>query len=319
MTLYEERMKEVKDNNKVVFYDYLLYKRESGWFTGIFNDDWHRPEKIQNANYNGSFLKNLPEYYFLGFPIKELLKSCYSNGMCHACCVALSLYFDSFEIITCNLNNYTKHYNEKTDTKKGDFEHSILLTKIDGKEIIIDTTWGMITDYETYKYIFDIDKVRKISSKELKNTEVYKYIENRKYNNGPSRESELQEDLEYQKYINELDEYMNMCKNYSNTNNYVLQDFINRCLLKTSNSFYLWDRRSSFQTKVMIDYQIEYPDYDMNSIKCDEFDFVLDSPYENTKKRNEEVLNNYHKVIVNEEKSNKGFKNKVLRLLNRFI
>ena len=26
MTLYEERMKEVKDNDKVVFYDYLLYK-----------------------------------------------------------------------------------------------------------------------------------------------------------------------------------------------------------------------------------------------------------------------------------------------------
>ena len=49
MTLYEERMKEVKDNDKVVFYDYLLYKRESGWFAGIFNDDWYRPKKIQIA------------------------------------------------------------------------------------------------------------------------------------------------------------------------------------------------------------------------------------------------------------------------------
>lgn len=78
MTLCEERMKEVKDNDKVVFYDYLLYKRESGWLAGIFNDDWYRPKKIQIANYNGSFFRNLPEYYFLGFSIKELLKLYYS-------------------------------------------------------------------------------------------------------------------------------------------------------------------------------------------------------------------------------------------------
>lgn len=77
---------------------------------------------------------------------------------------------------------------------------------------------------------------------------------------------------------------MQLCKNFLNSDNSALQDFINRCLFKTSNSFYIWDRRNCFQTKVVIDYQIEYPNYDMNSIKCDEFDFVLDSPYEKTKK-----------------------------------
>ena len=128
-TLYEKRMKNAQDNDKVVFYDYLMYKRACGWWTGLINSDWNRPCKIERAKYHAAFLQNLPNYYFLGFPIKELLKSCYSGGYCHACAVALSLCFDDFEIVTCNLKNYADHYNQKSDRKINGFEHTFIIVE----------------------------------------------------------------------------------------------------------------------------------------------------------------------------------------------
>ena len=116
-TKFERNLRWALECEKIVYYDYLNYKRAAGWWTGLINDDWNRPSVIQKAKYNGEFLHNLPYYYFLGFPIKELLKVSYANGHCHACAVALSLYFDDFEIITCNLQNYASHYNIKSEKK----------------------------------------------------------------------------------------------------------------------------------------------------------------------------------------------------------
>lgn len=320
MTLYEKRIKYAQDNDKVIYYDYLAYKKAAGWWTGFVNSDWNRPCEIKRAKYYAAFLRNLPEYYFLGFPIKELLKTCYSNGYCHACAVALSLCFDDFDIITCNLQLYTEHYDEKTDRKNDDFEHTFLVINTDGKRTVIDTTWGMITDFDTYEYIFNINKVRKITSKDLKKTEIYKYIEKRKYIIGPSYESELHDTDEYKKYNSELHEYMDMCKKYSNSKNYHLQDFMNRCLFRTSNSDCLCDWRSSFDYKSIIDFRIEYPNFNMISTDCDEFDFILESPFEDTKKRNARVLESYHKKQIEEKKTTKfGFKKKILSLFERSI
>lgn len=307
-------MKNAQDNDKVVFYDYLSYKRAAGWWIGFVNDDWNRPSKIERAKYYAAFLQNLPDYYFLGFPIKDLLKTCYSKGYCHACAVALSLCFDEFEIITCNLANYADHYNQNSDRKIDEFEHTFIVVDLEGKRTVIDTTWGMIADYDTYKYIFNINNIRSISSENLENEAIYQYIKARKYDIGPSYESELHEDEKYREYSSMIHEYMDMCKNYSNSNNKHLQDFMNRCLYRTSNSTCLYNWRMSQYFKSIIDYQIQYPTTNLFSLTDDEFDSTLESPYKNTKVRNARVLENYHKEIAPQKTS---FKQKILELVKK--
>ena len=322
-TLYEKRMKNAQDNDKVIFYDYLSYKRACGWWTGLINDDWNRPCKIERAKYHATFLQNLPNYYFLGFPIKELLKSCYSGGYCHACAVALSLCFDNFEIIRCNLKNYADHYNQKSDGKINGFEHTFIVVDLEGIKTVIDTTWGMITDYETYKHIFNINQVRVISSEDLKNTKVYQYIKSLKeYTGAPlgfnkvydKEKNEWFPTEEEIKHRNIMEEYMNMCKEYNDPNNKHLTDFINRCLFRTSNSQCLWNWRTSLEYKSIIDFQIQYPTTDLFSLTDDEFDFTLESPYKDTKERNARVLENYHKEKTPQKVA---FKQRVLALVKK--
>lgn len=322
-TLYEKRMKNAQDNDKVAFYDYLIYKRACGWWTGLINDDWNRPYKIERAKYHAEFLQNLPNYYFLGFPIRELLKSCYSGGYCHACAVALSLCFDNFEIITCNLINYARHYNEKSGRKIDEFEHTFIVVDLDGIKTVIDTTWGMITDYETYKHIFNINQVRVISSEDLKNTKVYQYIKSLKEYTGAPLDSNWVYDKEKKewfpskeeiKYCNIMEEYMDMCKEYNDPNNKHLTDFINRCLFRTSNSACIEEWRANLRFKSIIDFQIQYPTTNLFSLTDDEFDFLLDSSCKNTRERNAMVLENYHKKKVAPKI---GFKEKVLAVVRK--
>lgn len=61
-----------------------------------------------------------------------------------------------------------------------EYEHTFLSVELDGQKIVIDTTFGFITDYETYKFIFNPNKIRTISSEQLKNVEVYQYIKSLK-------------------------------------------------------------------------------------------------------------------------------------------
>ena len=306
-TLYEKRMQEVMDNDKVVFYDYIMYKKAAGWRTKFTKDDWSRPFKIARAKYHAAFLQDLPDYNFLGIPIKTLLKSRYSDGYCHACAVALSLCFDEFELITCNLSNYADHYTHKTDRKVDEFEHTFTLVDLNGKKVVIDTTWGILTDYDTYNYIFDLTDIRSISSRDLKNTEIYQFVEARKYDVGPSYESELKKDSAYSKYYSMICEYMNLCKNYINPDNKHLQDFMNRCLYRTSNSACIDDWRITqyYQNS----HQIQYPAKDLFSIVDDEFDFTLEGKYAQTKSWNERMLENYHKK--------KPFKQRVLEKIKK--
>ena len=319
MTLFEERLTEMHNQDKIIYYDYLLYKRAVGWWTIWNNDDWHRPTKIKRARYKSEFLQKIPNYYFLGIPVKELIKSTLSNGYCHACAVALSLCFDDFSIITCNLKNYAEHCISKSGDSLDDyeklpeFEHTFLVIDIENKKTVIDTSFGFITDLETYNYIFQIDNVRMLSSKELKNTEIYKFIENRKLLEGPTYEDDLKETEAYQKYSKEIHKYMETCKNYKNNNDTHLEDFFSRCLYRTSNNYCLWSWRTGLHFK-HCNHRYKYPTHDMFSLEDDEFDENLYSEKEKTIQQNKEVLENYHK----KESKQNIFKTKVLKLARVF-
>ena len=319
MTYYEKHLIDAQNQDKVVYYDYLLYKRAAGWWTGLINDDWNRPTKIEKARYNAEFLQNIPNYYFLRVPIRELIKSDSSGGYCHACAVALSLCFKDFEIMTCNLKSYNDYYHTKVKSLDKEFEHTVLVVDIEGKKTVIDTTWGFITDLETYKDIFCINNVRIISSDEIKNTEIYKFIESRKLIKCPSYDEYIRDTEDYQKYSKEIHKYMDMCKNYKNNNNAHLRDFFNRCLYKTSNSSCVWNWRSDLHFKTC-NRRFIYPENNMYSLVDDEKDENLYSEYKDTIERNRRVLENYHKEIEEPKPQSKlnALKNKVLKLTRVF-
>lgn len=324
-TKFERNLEWAQENDKVVYYDYINYKRAAGWWSGLRNDDWNRPTVIQKAKYNGEFLHNLSNYYFLGFPIKELLKFDYAKRHCHACAVALSLYFKDFEIITCNLKNYANHYTIKSknsfngNQKLDEYEHTFLLIVLDGKKTVIDTTFGFITDYETYKIIFNPNNIRTITSEQLKDVEPYQYIKTLRdykvdlncfhqiYIKEKNEWITTEEEKEFDKII--LD-YMDMCKNYANNENFHLQDFINRCLFMTSNSTSHWHWR------IHLEYgdKLEYPQIILSALEDDEFDERLDGVCKDTVERNKRVLENYHKEPIPETKSKiNNFKRKILK------
>ena len=311
MTLYEIKLKEAELSDKIIYYDYIHYKRAAGWKSGLINSDWYRPYKIKRAKYT-PFLYNLPDYYFLGFPIKEMLKYRNAAGICHACAVALSLYFDEFEIVTCNLENYVDHCNEKNHKLKDNkFEHTFLVINLNNKKCVIDTTWGMITDYDTYISIFAPNSIKTIPSKDLENNAIYKFLKENKSIEGPDEVSEAKENQEYIEYKNMIHKYMNMCETYKNPDNKHLQDFINRCLYKTSNSSCIWDLRLD----LYYDHnKIEYPSHDLFSLIDDEHDFLLESQYKDTIERNKRVLESYHNI---EEKV--SLKQKILEKIKNII
>ena len=304
MTIFEEQMLKAQEEDQIIFYDYLRYKKAAGWKTRFSDTDWLRPEKIKKARYDANFLKNLPDYYFLGFPIKELLKTDYSNGKCSACAIALSLCFDDFEIVTCNLKNYVDYHNEYYTKKTEDFEHTVLLVNLDNRKVVIDTTFGFITDIKTYNDIFKMENVSILFSDEIKKTEVYKYINDRKNIKVLSEKNNI-EDKELQKeHIEKITEYENLCKQYKNEYNKRLESFINVDLLNTSNKeiFIKWSLLIYVRPDNL---HIEYPNKNLNSLEDDEFDLTLDdrSLYEETKRRNKKVLENYHKEIEEPKES----------------
>lgn len=316
MDIYLERMEESNNNDKIIYFDYINYKLAAGWFQLITRTDWHRPKEIKKAKYDGTFLENLPKYYFLGIPFNKLFRLEYSAGRCHSMALALSICFDDFEIVTANLKNYWDYYYKKTYSKAGKYEHTFLIVNIDEKKTVIDTTWGMITDYDTYNYIFDLQDIKAISSDEIKKTDVYSFIIENKYMQGPSHDSELKEDDEFKKYSDVVEKHMELCKNYKNEDNPHLQDFLNRCVFKTSNSTTVWHWRLSqhFEHRKVF----TYPTIKMDSLVDDEFDNNLFSSEEKTNIRNQEIAESYHKQNNGDLQQELHPKQKV-RLLKRFF
>ena len=325
MTTFEEKMKLANEEEKIVYYDYLNYKIAAGWRDGFISGDWTRPTVIKKAKYNGEFLDKLPDYYFLGIPIKELLKITYSEGRCHSCAVALSLYFDDFEIMTCNLKNYAEYCTIKSGKQIKDYEHTVLLTDMNNKKIVIDTTFGFITDIDTYKNIFDPNKIRIITKKELEETIVYQHIKslinykgspvgfNEKYDKEKGKWVPIDEEI---KYTETIQKHMEMCSNYVNSNNEHLQDFIRRCLFRTSNNHTFWDWKGNLEFKHG-NLKYVYPTIKLSSLEDDEFDYNLYSTRKETIEKNNRVLENYHKPQIIEEQLTLSFKDKILKLIKR--
>ena len=337
MTTYEENMLKSQNDDKIIFYDYISYKKAAGW-VDCWAGDWCRPRKenLKKARYYAEFLNNLENYYFLGFPIKILLRSPYSEGHCHSSAVALSLYFEEFELVTCNLQTYAEHYEIKSGKKNDDFEHTFLITEIDGEKKVIDTVFGIITDLDTYNFIFNPNDIRIITSKELNKVKPYRFIKFLKHYPG----SPLDEDINWdtktkefyysdeEKYFQKvLKKHMDMCLEYTNEDNKHLEDFINRCLYRTSNSATLEDWKSSLRFK-HANYQFEYPTKNMFSLVDDEFDEYLYATGKTTIQRNKITLENYHKVDSQEEniipdlkeeenKKTSTLKNKMLSLVRK--
>lgn len=319
MTKFEEQMLKAQEEDKIIFYDYLQYKKAAGWFTGSdidFSDfDWHRPEVIKKAMYDANFLLNLSDYYFMGFPIKELLKTSNLINKCNVCAVALSLYFDDFQIVTCNLKNYVDYYNKKTNNKIEEYKHTFIMVGLNEIKSIIDPTFGFITDMNTYNSIFAIDNVSIIFSEEIQNIEVYKYIKDRKDKKQPI----FQTEDEYQNYKEEILKYESLCRTYTNRWNRDLQKFIREYLLNEPNfsSIYKWVAIYGFKSLNLSinNSKIQYPTKNMFSIEDDEFDLTLDNVSWNkeTIKRNNEVLENYHKEPEEVQK------NKIKNLFNKLF
>lgn len=297
--LYKQRLEEAQNNDKVLYFDYINYKLACGWFQLITRTDWHRPQEIKEAKYDGTFLENLPKYYFLGIPFNKLFRFEYSCRNCHSMALALSMCFDEFEIVTANLKNYWDYYYSQTYSKIGKFEHTFLVVTIADKKMVIDTTWGLITDLETYDYIFDLQDIKTISSNEIKETDVYKFMQENKYLKGPSFESERIKDEEYQNYEKMIYRHMDLCKNYKNENNPHLEDFLNRCIYKTSNISTVdhWRMNQEFEYRRVF----TYPKVKMHSLEDDEFDYNLRSSEEETNKRNQEIVESYHKPKQEEQ------------------
>ena len=316
MDIYLERMEESNNNDKIIYFDYINYKLAAGWFQLITRTDWHRPKKIKKAKYDGTFLENLPKYYFLGIPFNKLFRLEYSSRNCHSMALALSMCFDEFEIVTANLKNYWEYYYKKTYSKLGKFEHTFLVVNIDGKKMVIDTTWGMITDYDTYNYIFDLQDIKVISSDEIKKTEIYQFMQENKYLKGPSEESEIIKDEEWKNYDKIIYHHMDLCQNYKNENNPHLQDFFNRCVYRTSNISTVdhWRLSQKFEYKRVF----TCPNIKMDSLVDDEFDNNLFSSEEKTNLRNQEIAESYHKQ-GNDDPQQELHSNQKRRLLRKFF
>lgn len=121
-------------------------------------------------------------------------------------------------------------------------------------------------------------------------------------------------DKEKQEYQRIMSEYMDMCSNYTNDEDANLQDFINRCLFRTSNSTCHWNWRAGLQFK-SANHKYEYPPTNLSSLEDDEFDENLYSTYKDTIERNKRILESYHKVQTRETNN---LKNKILKIVRNF-
>lgn len=301
MTEFEKNLRNALDNDKIIYYDYISYKKAIGWSHGLNENDWCRPDIIKKAKYCGDFLCKLPKYYFIGMPIKELLKHDYANGCCHACALALSIYFKDFEIITCNLKTYAKHYQAVTREKHPCFRHSFLTINMNDKTIVIDSTFGFITDLSTYNKIFAMTNIKRITSDELNKTTIYNYIKYFKNYKAPISQKEYEynekkghwyKNPQYIKYYKIKEKFFELCYSYKNQKDSHLEGFINSCLPRTTkiNNWYL-------NLKFENNDKIKYPNKNLYSIIDDEYDETLHGIYDQTIKRNEEVLSSYHTKV----------------------
>lgn len=293
MSLMDQELSNAQNNDQVWFFDYVSYKYAVGWKRGLIRSEWFKPKRPRKAFYFADFRNNLPNYYFLGFKIKHLIKFCYINGCCYAGAVALSLCFDNFKICTAKLKNVEEVWSRW----KGEY-HGFLILEKDGVEYVVDTTFGFICSFDVYKRIFAPYEIQQFSSNEIKASEPYKFLE--KYKSDASAWkffcSKKDKQDGYKAYnllfypekddqnihfVDKVEEFSRLCNEYVNVENPMLQEFFNNKLYKVSTLRWI---QSWFKTKIdesdptyagVLTSGIHYPEVNLNSILDDEKDFFI--------------------------------------------
>lgn len=115
-----------------------------------------------------------------------------------------------------------------------EYEHSFALVELGGKQVVIDPVFCMITDYDTYKYIFGMVPKFSFDKKKLESTEPIRFIIEYLSEQAPdiSKRNEMPE--KEMQFKEKLRKYIDLCKNYENVEDFNLQSFIRKYLLPTS-------------------------------------------------------------------------------------
>ena len=217
MTVCEEKYKTACMNNKITFFDYDTFVKEGS-----------------KSIYDSNFISNLPDLYFLGLPIKEIIKSDYSNGLCHFLSLALGLCFDDFELVISNQRNYLEIYNKINNTSEVEFEHTYIIVNINGIKKVIDIPRGIIMDFHTYYDVFGIKEKYKITKDELLSVPAVKLMYEHKNEISPKIVDDNKDVDKIKKYTLFIKEYLELCEKYTNPYEFKLEYFIKRCLPSTS-------------------------------------------------------------------------------------
>ena len=216
MTLCEERYAKACNDGLIIHYDYDRYVEEGS-----------------KSKYDESFLRDLPDKYFLGLPIKKLITKKYSSGLCHSLSLAVGLCFDDFELVTANLALYNEFYRSKIVSYKSEFNHSYVIVTINGERKVIDPVFGIITDIDTYENVFGVQKKYSYKKEELEKEAVIKYIiDNLDVESPLFRNDATMDDFDH--YYEGLEKYTEDLENYSNPAEFKLEYYFRRCLKPTS-------------------------------------------------------------------------------------
>jgi len=235
---YEKQMKKACKLGSIKFYDKQNY--DSHMKLLFHNTD--KPEVFDK-----DFITTLPDYRFLGIPIKRLIQNDCSNGYCYSIVLALSLCFDNFQIVTANLDNYAQYY--RNHGHNTDYKHCFLLLPND---IVIDTTFGITCLLGTYRKIFSPSNLRYISSDELKDREIYQYIQSLKNTTYDEifpqfSNKKLAEAMDTDEYWDFFLDWQNKNLEYKNPTNQHMEDYFTKHISRTSNPHCLWNWMTSIQ------------------------------------------------------------------------
>ena len=229
---YEKQMKRACELGKIKFYD-------------KYNYDSHMNLLFQNKDnpdvLDENFVSVLPNYTFLGIPIKRLVQHDCSNGYCYSIVLALSLCFDDFKIVTAELDNYAEYY--RNHGHKTNYKHCFLLLPND---TVVDTTFGIVCPKEIYAKIFKPSSCKYITSEELKDCDLYQYIQELKTSTYDKifpqfKNVELGNAMDTDEYWNFFMEWQNKNLAYKNLQNSNMEDYFTKHISRTSNPHCLWN------------------------------------------------------------------------------
>jgi len=229
---YEKQIKIACELENLKFYDKENYERHMKYF---FSKNGSYPNI-----YDQSLLKSLPEYNFLGIPIKRLIQHDCSNGYCYSMVLALSLCFNNFTIVTANLENYSKYCQNKG--RNWTFNHCFLMLP---NNTIIDTTFGIVCDKDIYSKIYNPQSCKYITNEDLKDNKLYQYISSLKNSTYDAifpqlKDKPLGEAIDTNLYWDFFMDWQNKNIEYKNDENKHIEDYFTKHISRTSNPNCLW-------------------------------------------------------------------------------